>query len=79
MLGFHTPGFPLVCLTHLAGAQQLAMPCKSKTKSETTDPEKGRLNQIHELTAKPWCVLGPPTHILSLGSVLGSGSMPLGG
>lgn len=39
-LGEQDPRLSLVCLTHLAGAQELAVPRKSKTKSETTDPER---------------------------------------
>lgn len=60
--------FLLVCLTHLAGAQRLAAPCKSKTKSESTNPEKeGQSNS--QLTAKAWQVPGPPPNPLSLGNM----------
>lgn len=63
--------FPLVRLTHLAGVQRLTAPCKSKTKLESTDPEKeGGLNS--QLTAKACHMPGRPPNILFLGS------MPLG-
>lgn len=61
--------FLLVCLTHLAGAQRLAARCKSKTKPESTDPEKeGQSNSRR--TTKAWHAPGPPLKPLSLGSTL---------
>lgn len=51
--------FLLVCLTHLAGVQRLAVPCKSKTNSESTGPEKeGQSNS--RLTTRP----SPETSVL---------------
>ena len=70
--------FPLVHLTHLADVEELAGPCKSETKLETTDP--GRAGPVKSTGS--WQRPGGRqdlSHTLSLGSILGSRRVVPGG